>query len=141
MAKELEAKQDIYLRRNGAGDLARDEEIRSMFSELKTGLNLIPGVSPLQLTMLERLTLLTVALGDYEEKIRAGLTEEINLKDYNESMKVFNALSKSLFEGTTRCLNKTVLERLFIEKVMAVVADELGPEAAARLQVRFREEF
>ena len=127
--------------RNGSGDMARDEEIRYRFEELKDGLNLIPGVSPLQLVMLERLTLLTVALGDYEEYIRAGETTRISLREYNEAMKVFNSLTKNLFDGTTKCLNRVTLERLFIEKVMRIVAEELGPESAARLQRRFNEEF
>lgn len=126
---------------NGSGDLARDEEIRSKFEELRSGLNLIPGVAPLQLVMLERLNLLTVALGDYEVLIREGQTLSMNLHDYNEAMKVFNSLSKSLFDGTAKCINRVTLERLFVEKVMSIVADELGPEAAARLQRRFKEEF
>lgn len=107
----------------GSLQYSREEELQQRYQALRESLDMIPGLDALQLDVIERLTYLGLALADYEEKVLAGTP--IDVKQYNQTLEIYSRLVRTLFDGTSKVITKAVIERMFIEKVMKIVAAEV----------------
>lgn len=104
----------------------RSDDLTRRLTEIRSGLESIPGLDPLQFVVAERLAHMALMLSDFEKDIVAH--KIIDMGRYNQSVDVFNRLSRTLFEGAAKAITQAHLERMFVERVMGAITDVVTDE-------------